>query len=251
MTRSLLLVLALAVALVSVLWLWAGGGDVPYAPDGLHPKAPPAAGQAGGTSPPSVEAAPEPEARTTEPPRQPPPPRALRLCMVHVDDGRPLAGIRAWVGTEALTASSGGDGWLELVVPAGQRVTFWGQGWIPAEFRSRALPDAQVELSPADASLEVLVDELLPDEGIVHSRLEPLDWTAPSGAAWAGLLEATGPDRLFGEGLAPGRYQLHVWIGPARSAGIPLEAAEVELSQGLHAVVRIDASVRPDDEVDR
>jgi len=256
MGRNLTLLLVLLTALAAGLWLWAGDSPGPQGPvDGTPspgigvetstPGAPSLDGDTGLT--PADQSDRDPSTAAYVPPPMP----TTRIQVVRASDGTPIAGAHVWHGELDLAGPSGDDGWLEFIPPRGQRVTFWSAGWIPAEFLSRALPAERVELIAADASLEVLLDDLDPGDGALHSHLEPLGWTAPKGAPWSEPLEVTAPNRLLSEGLAPGRYQVYVWVGAYQTSGVPLEPIEVELIAGKHEVVRLDASAKPDKEVDR
>jgi len=177
-------------------------------------------------------------------------PKMRRLLMVRADDLSPLPGMRAYAGAELLAGPSGPSGWLEFAPLAGRRTTFWAEGWVPREFRTQALPLERVLLSAADASLEVQLDSLDPAEGALRCQLEPVDWTANTRTAWSRSPEILTPSRLVGQTLAPGRYQLYVWVGAFGEAGTPLEPVTVELVSGQRAFVRLDASLKPDEEVD-
>ena len=251
MRRNSLLILILAAAAgVVVLWIQ-GGAPLRLAAD---PSIEPQAG-APAQSPEHelqlAEAAPEAVLREARPvTRGADGPRALRLRMVDAATQAPVPDVRAYVGEEVLGGPSDAQGWLEFTPPPGRRTTFWAPGWSPREFHSRAMPTDHVELRAATASLEVLIDQLAPEEGVLLCRLEPMDWTSTSGTAWSAQLQIAAPHRLLGERLAGGRYQIYTWIGAYQDQGIALEPVEVELEPGKRTLVRLDASVRPDAEVD-
>lgn len=256
MQRNGLLLLVLAGALA--LSLWVLSRDKPStnpANDPIGQNHPPSSPLAGGTQADPVLEEGDPEERLPSLAPDPAAPSAApstrRLQMVAAADRAPLPGIRAYVGADVLAGPSSPDGWLEFVPPMGRRTTFWAEGYVPQEFRTRQLPAEQVLLSRADASLEVQLDALDPDEGALRCLLEPLDWTSTAQVAWAETLEVLSPSRLEGRYLAPGRYQLYVWIGAFGAAGVPLEPVPVVLVSGRHELVRLDASVKPDEEVDR
>lgn len=253
MGRNALLALILFTALGAALWIRSGpspkiapnpaiqGQDQPSA---MAPSLPAPALESL-PPPPGEELAPRSETDETDLSEG-----MLRLLVVDVTDGSPLPGISAYVGEELLAGPSDESGQLELIPPPGLRTTFWGPGWTPRQFHSRDMPTDRVELTAATASLEVLVDHLAPEEGVLHSRVESMDWTATSKTAWSPTLDRIAPYRLQASDLAPGRYQVYVWIGAAGDQGLALEPVEVVLEPTKKTVVRLDANARPDDEVD-
>jgi len=253
MRRNLLLILILAAAAGIALWVRGlpSAQIDPDIPIEGHEQASP---EVSGTGPELAGPLATDKERESQVPTEGPtantPDSVLRLMIVDAANQAPIAGVRAYLGEEILGGPSDTEGWLEFTPPLGRRTTFWAQGWSPREFHSRAMPESRVELTSATATLEVFVDHLAPEEKVLLNRLEPMGWTATNNTAWSQPLQTLAPHHLQGGELPAGRYQLYVWIGAFQAQGIALEPVEVELEPGQKTVVRLDANVRPDDEVD-
>ncbi len=176
------------------------------------------------------------------------PPRTFVICQQELD-GQALPGIRMYRRSEVIAGPSAPNGRLELANPGTGPITLWARGWLPVTVQSDRLP-ANVEFRMAEASLKLRLLNATPEHRVQKSLLQRQSPEPNRGLPWAPRLEERGQDLWIADQLAPGRYDLYVWVlfPGGESHSYSLRALDLEQSKSTSA--SIDLATPGDHESD-
>lgn len=128
--------------------------------------------------------------------------------------GAPLAGIWLYRDLEPLAGPSATSGELaieDVDFDAPGAWTLWAKGWVPVVVRATALP-TEVAFERAGGSLELRLLGATDQHRMLRSLLKLRRATPSPDGPWAPRLVSQQLDVWVASGLAPGSYNLYVWI---------------------------------------
>ena len=158
-------------------------------------------------------------------------------CIAEEDDS-PLEGVRAYRRGVAEHGTSRSNGELELPPSVEGALVLWKKGRQPLVLE-RPGEGALLRLSPATAGLEVRLSGMTFDHRLVRSLVVQRDARLPEGP-WSPELEQRALDVYACAGLAPGSYDVYLWIARGQGAPRPYQLGEIELSAGVEERVELD-----------
>ena len=173
-----------------------------------------------------------------------------QLLVLRRTDRAPIAGISVHAQGVRLGGPSDEAGLIEFERQGTQPLVVWGEGWIPVFVRAFEGTPESVLMDEASARLEVRVLRMGPDDVVVKSLLQPRAFQVVGDSPWNPVLESSARDRLAGERIPAGYYDVYVWVARGSDAPRCLESPGVHLEGAELRVLELDAGAPPEPDPD-
>jgi len=187
--------------------------------------------------------------RTVEALPEEPPSEGTIRC-VRRADRMPILGAHVYVDQVAAGGPSDAAGRIAFHRATAQPFVVWADGFRPAFVHASDETPTEVALGPADAALEVRIDNLPTGRTLQRSLLQPYAFPVAEGAPWAPVLREERFGGYRAEGLPAGAYDVYLWFEDETGSLPPLSRSRVLLKSGETTPLRFDAAqaveVEPD-----
>jgi len=164
---------------------------------------------------------------------------SARITCLESGDRSALPGVRLYSGSTPVAGPSGTDGVLSIEKPGFGKRTLWAPGWTPKVVYAPSLP-SEVLMVAADASLEVRLLNFSGEHRVLRTLLQARGAAVATEGDWSPVLTQAELDTVRAEGIAPGAYDLYVWITYQYANPQPYSRTQIELPAGELTRLEID-----------